>query len=132
VWGLCGGGVEPVDEICNNGIDDDCDGDTDEGCVIDVEVHLDGDCLTASCPPQAPYPIGCDITMAGGDSRGCVASTPTSSTVYFQEGNACGAGKVTGTLKCSSQPGAKLDQTTCAINKSDKFFPDTKDGCPDT
>ncbi len=33
-WGDCQGGVTPVDEICN-GADDDCDGQTDEGCQDD-------------------------------------------------------------------------------------------------
>jgi len=31
VWGACEGAVGPVDEICN-GLDDDCDDTTDEGC----------------------------------------------------------------------------------------------------
>ncbi len=32
VWGECKGAVMPVQEICCNGIDDDCDGQTDDGC----------------------------------------------------------------------------------------------------
>ena len=32
-WGDCGGAVLPVDEICADGLDNDCDGETDEDCV---------------------------------------------------------------------------------------------------
>ncbi len=33
VWGSCVGNIEPIVEICENGIDDDCDGVADEGCA---------------------------------------------------------------------------------------------------
>lgn len=130
-WGDCQGGVMPTTEICGNKIDDDCDGQIDEGCTIDLPVNIDGDCVTAKCPPQAPYAVGCQITMAGGDARGCVANDG-GSVVYFQEGDKCGAGKVTGTLLCSSQPGPALGPANCAINKSTKYYPQTKAGCPAT
>jgi len=130
-WGDCQGGVMPNPEICGNKIDDDCDGQIDEGCTINLPVNISGDCVTASCPPQAPYPIGCQITMAGGDPRGCIANNG-GPVVYFQEGDKCGAGSVTGTLLCSSQPGAPLGPSNCAINKSTKYYPPTKAGCPAT
>ncbi|MCC6216529.1 MAG: hypothetical protein IT376_16825 [Polyangiaceae bacterium] len=130
VWGACSGGT-PGTEVCNDQADNDCDGQVDEGCVIDLTVNLDGDCLTASCPPQAPYPIGCNVVFSGGDHRGCVANAG-GSLVYFQEGDACGAGNVSGTLTCSSQPGAPLSAANCAINKSTKYYPPTPSGCPDT
>lgn len=31
-WGPCTGGVKPIVEACNNTVDDDCDGQTDENC----------------------------------------------------------------------------------------------------
>ena len=136
-WGPCDGAqqgctvqLDPVCEVCGNGTDDDCDGVIDEDCVIDLMVDIDGDCVTATCPPQAPYPIACNITMAGNDPRGCVASQPNLSDVYFQEGDNCGAGHVTGTLTCSSQPGAPLDANNCPINKSQKFYVGQPNGCP--
>jgi hypothetical protein len=130
-WGDCQGGVMPQTEICGNKIDDDCDGQIDEGCTIDLPVNINGDCVTATCPPQAPYAVGCQITMAGNDARGCVANNG-GPVVYFQEGDKCGAGKVTGTLLCSSQPGAPLSASNCAINKSTKYYPTSKAGCPAT
>lgn len=32
-FGPCAGEVVPVTEVCSNGVDDDCDGTTDEGCT---------------------------------------------------------------------------------------------------
>jgi hypothetical protein len=134
-WGECEGLVGPSVEVCNE-IDDDCNGVIDDlsggtPCmIIDVAVNIDGDCVTASCPATAPYPIGCAIMMDGGDPRGCVASTPTSSTVYFQEGDKCGAGHVGGTLKCATVPGSGLTVQNCSINKSTTYYPASSSGCP--
>jgi hypothetical protein len=125
-------------EICDNGIDDNCDGRTDEGCSFDLTVTIDGDCLGIPCPPQAPNPIGCDITMDGNDTRGCVAHAAGNNAVYFQEGNACpilpglpGAGHVGGTLKCStSTDPVTLGPDNCKINKPDPTYTDSPSGCP--
>ncbi|WP_157068833.1 hypothetical protein [Sandaracinus amylolyticus] len=134
VFGECTGAVAPTDEICGNQIDENCDGVPDDACptIVEVDVDLDGDCLTASCPAEAPYPVGCDIVMDGRDPRGCVASDPMQPVVYFQEGDACGSGHVSGTLSCSSEPGAGLSETSCMINKSTRYYPRDRGGCPDT
>ncbi len=137
-WGPCEstGAPFPADacqcfpEVCGNDKDDNCNAQVDEGCLVMVPVDIDGDCVRAACPAWAPYPVGCNLVMDGGDNRGCVASTVTGSEVYFQEGNVCGAGHVMGTLTCSSQPGAPLDQQNCALNKSKKFFVQNPDDCP--
>ena len=132
-WGPCTDAIGPSPELCNT-FDDDCDGTADDGLpdcmIVEVTVDIDGDCVYASCPAQAPYPIGCNITMEGGDPRGCVALNGTSG-LYFQEGDNCGAGHVSGTLLCSTQPGGPLDEMNCAINKPEKFYPADPSGCPD-
>lgn len=97
-----------------------------------LNINIDGDCLTASCPAEAPYPVGCNIDMDGGDQRGCVASQPTSSVVYFQEGDVCGSGHVGGTMLCSATPGLPLTEANCPMNKSQKFYPAASNDCPDT
>jgi hypothetical protein len=139
-WGMCEGwqcgDLPPPEEICGNNEDDDCDGQVDEGCGLNVDVNIDGDCVYASCPPQAPYPIGCDIEMLGGDPRGCVAND-NGSLVYFQEGDACGWGHVEGWLKCSPDPIAAsgenpLNENNCVVNKSMRDYPVTPDGCVPT
>jgi hypothetical protein len=133
VWGACEGVTVPGQEICDNGLDDNCDGVSDEGCKLDVPVNIDGDCVRASCPPQAPYAIGCTVTFSGDDPRGCVANTLNDSIVYFQEGDKCGAGHVSGTLFCSSQPSSTpLNDQNCPINKSTKYYPPARSGCPAT
>jgi hypothetical protein len=135
-WGACAGAVGPSSEVCGNMLDDDCDGRPDDGCptmrVCNVTVNLSGDCLTTRCPADCPYPIGCMITMSGDDPRGCVASRSDNPVVYFQEGDACGAGRVTGTLRCSNIRGAALNATNCVINKPTRYYPADRSGCPDT
>ena len=140
-WGKCVGSscsdVE-VPELCGNDTDDDCDGLVDEGCLLDFAVNIPSDCVEVFCPPQAPYPVGCDLTMEGGDSRGCVANAIGSSVVYFKEGDACplpliptDAGNIYGTLYCASQqPASGLDATSCAVNKAEVFYPTDASGCP--
>ena len=129
-WGECEGAVLPTPEICGNGIDDDCNGEVDEGCVIDVPVDIHGDCVTVSCPAIAPYPVGCDIKMSGGNPHGCVAWAPGSSTVFFEEGVVCDAGYLNGTLKCSSAPGGVIDAKTCVINKPKPTYVTNRKSCP--
>lgn len=129
----CVGQVLPQPEICNNTTDEDCSGQADlcAGTVA-VPVNIDGDCVFAVCPGKAPYPVGCKIDFKGNDPRGCVANVPNSSVVYLQEGNLCGAGKVTGVLYCSSQKGSGLNASNCSINKPQTFYPSNKSGCPPT
>ena len=130
-WGDCSGAVLPGDEVCGDGIDQDCDG-ADEVCdgPIVLALDIDGDCVTASCPAEAPFPIACNIDFQGGDDRGCVAYEPGSSVVYFQEGNVCNAGHLTGTLTCSTEPGDGLDAGNCPINKDDPYYETDPDDCP--
>jgi hypothetical protein len=123
----------PGIEICENGSDEDCDG-VDNACdPITLDLFVDGDCVTARCPANAPHPIGCDIRLQGGDERGCVANAPGSSIVYFQEGDVCSAGRVTGTLLCSSfLPPEPLNEDNCPINKDRQIHVSDRGDCPDT
>jgi hypothetical protein len=61
VWGPCGGGVGPAVEVCN-GLDDDCDGMTDE----------DGVCPTpppvVTCQGAAATTVGTSVTLAASGS----------------------------------------------------------------
>ncbi|HVV86381.1 MAG TPA: MopE-related protein [Kofleriaceae bacterium] len=42
-WGACGGEVEPAAETCGDGLDNDCDGVVDDGCVEICGDGLDND-----------------------------------------------------------------------------------------
>jgi hypothetical protein len=44
-WSECIGSINPMLEICNNGVDDDCDGAIDETCGIQDEEILAGDSI---------------------------------------------------------------------------------------
>jgi hypothetical protein len=100
------------------------------GCVVELILSINGDCVTASCPLDAPHPIGCDVFMSGTDLRGCVAASPSSPTVFFKEGDKCDVGHVSGTLLCSSTPGEVLDEGNCPMNKPERYYSTDPSGCP--
>jgi hypothetical protein len=120
-WDRCTDYVLPAEEICGDGIDQDCNGN-DLPCAPSLPPHdkavpfaFAGDCVTPKCPAAAPHVVGCDVTYDGGDGRACVAHREHDSKVYFQEGNDCCHGSVSGTLYCSATPGAPLDASNCLI-----------------
>jgi hypothetical protein len=128
-WSACSA-RQPVPEICFNGIDDNCNGQVDEGCFIEEQIDLVGDCVTRSCPPSAPYPVGCDVRFEGDTPIGCVASRPDNPAVFFKEGRSCDAGRVRGVLRCSNRQGPPLNATNCPINKETKRYVASSRDCP--
>ncbi|MDP6946500.1 MAG: hypothetical protein QF464_20290 [Myxococcota bacterium] len=129
VASACGTCIAPPPEQCN-GQDDDCDGLIDEAGNVMVNVNINGDCVFAYCPSFAPFPIGCDIQMHGGDAHGCIASHPNVSEVYFQEGDVCNAGFVSGSLTCSCAPQGGLHSGNCAINEPIPHYVQVPWQCP--
>ncbi len=102
VWGACGAQVLPLPEVCN-GVDDDCDGDTDErwaagsnacGFCDSTEVcdGMDNDCdglvdegVSNACGACAPEPVetcdgtdeDCDGAIDEGTVNACGTCPPT-------------------------------------------------------
>jgi hypothetical protein len=127
-WGAtCVGAVGPQAEVCGNGVDEDCNG-VAEPCV--TTQTFTGDCRRMACPAQTPYPVGCTVNMSGGDRRGCVAWAPGDTSIFFKEGNDCGAGQFTVTLQCSSVQGTINAQTCPILNKSDRRYVSRERDCP--
>jgi formylglycine-generating enzyme required for sulfatase activity len=77
-WSACEGGAAPAAEVCN-GVDDDCDGDTDDGgCAAPLECGAirpgECGCPEASCGamvilPGGTFTMGCNTTPASDCGR---------------------------------------------------------------
>ena len=95
-WGACADQVVPVQEICGNAIDDDCDGVVDDGCVRCVaggeEIcdGIDNDCdgvidegLRNACGGCGPVEAtetcgdGIDNDCNGSVDEGCACTSPS-------------------------------------------------------
>lgn len=60
--------VTPIEEICGNGVDDDCDGEVDEGCMCTGTVRLCGPPSQGSCQP------GLQSCLEDGTWGGCAGA----------------------------------------------------------
>ncbi|MBT7237321.1 hypothetical protein HN865_00510 [Candidatus Woesearchaeota archaeon] len=81
-WGSCVGEILPNDEeICGNGLDDDCDTLTDEdcGCILDAECEDSNVCTTDSCNAgtcvNTPNTNSCDDGITCTENDICSAGT---------------------------------------------------------
>ena len=130
----CSGQVLPKKEVCGNGTDEDCDGKAPPCAPKKVLFGpFFSDCVYVKCPAATPYPVGCNVlfSIAKNEPRGCVASTPYNSTVFFKAGNSCNLGFVTGFLLCDKKPGTGLNFFNCPmIGKTKHYYVSSPSQCP--
>lgn len=70
-WGLCQDQVTPIPEVCYNGLDDNCDGITDEGCSCDEDLPSD-----SSDPLHYAMAMGiCEFTTEDSEEWGLISAS---------------------------------------------------------
>lgn len=119
-------GVCPA-EVCDDGIDNDKDGQIDEGCPTEIVISPkpSDDCVCLQCPPEFPYVKSCGLSFtSGGDdpsSNSNCFELRDSGTVYAMQGKNCGTssdyqGKVTGSIVCAKSPSGGTCKVSNAIS----------------
>jgi hypothetical protein len=104
-WGDCVGSITPTDEVCGDGLDNDCGGVVDEGCVCEADTSTG--CYTGPAGTEGvgSCASGTQTCNSSGTAYGaCVGSiTPTAETCGDSLDNDCD-GTVDNGCVCS--PGA--------------------------
>jgi hypothetical protein len=129
-WGMCQGQQTPVAEICGNGLDDDCDGVVDNGCVTCPagQVACSGTCVDTqsdpsncggcglrcnfpnaigACASGACHLAGCNPGFAdcnGNPADGCETNIRTDNNNCGACGHVCAAGTVCTNGVCGPPP----------------------------
>ncbi|RJR31681.1 hypothetical protein C4569_01860 [Candidatus Parcubacteria bacterium] len=118
VWGVCYGAIYPAEEVCNDEMDNDCDGDTDENCCQPVWQCYDW----SECKDNRQVRICIDINSCGVSEgmpetiRDCDVCTPNWT---------CGwSGECIGGVEdlvcvdlneCNKQEEAPVDHRACSV-----------------
>jgi streptogramin lyase len=124
-WGACLGEQHPADETCN-GLDDDCDGEVDEGLLNACgqceppddqlqEVCANG--LDDDCDGEVDENCSCDPNCqceAGGAGQQCTCHPPTGQPCYSGPPNTLGFGICRGGVHdCVEQPDGSWAWSAC-------------------
>ncbi|MBI2498886.1 hypothetical protein HYV88_01440 [Candidatus Woesearchaeota archaeon] len=72
-WGFCVGNIDPVTEICFDGLDNDCDGVTDNGCTVTTTT------TTSSSSSSSSFTTTTSTSTSSTSTTIVVATTSTSS-----------------------------------------------------
>ncbi len=125
VWGFCQGGVEPTTEACN-GVDDDCDGEVDEGgdSICDdgftcngMEVCSEGACVAGEPTDCSDLDGPCADGVCSDKDGGCIA-VPKENGADCDDGEFCTIDGVCNAGVCETTPrdcSAESDQCNVAV-----------------
>jgi hypothetical protein len=114
--GDCGACPAPPPEKCNDNVDNDGDGQIDEGCPTEIVVDPGkADCRCFQCPPEFPFIKSCSISFKANatdpsSNENCFDLVNTG-TLYAMQGKNCGndsdfQGRVEGSIVCGKTPGS--------------------------
>ena len=148
-WGACTGEVIPTTESCN-GLDDNCDGNVDEGnpgggsscnagtggaCGQGTNMCKDGKLVCEASQPGNNeicdnFDNNCDGQIDEGLSRGCYTGPPNTNGIGTCKGGTqtCSAGKWS---TCAGEV-SPASQETCGNNQDDNCNGQTDEGCKGT
>lgn len=121
IWGSCVGNIDPVQEICENSLDDDCDALVDEDCPYCGDGNLD---QGEVCEANDTQPCTTGDGYSG--IQGCLGDCSGWGECVSQE--YCGDGTINDSEECDGQDGVPDEHHICTDQCILEYVPYCGDG----
>jgi hypothetical protein len=118
-WGECAGAIGPVEEICGDGIDNDCDGKTDSedtDCAPAPAADATAPTITLLGDATVNINVGDIYTDAGATATDNIDGDITSSIIVADSVDTSAAGTYTVTYNVSDAAGNAADEVVRTVN----------------